>query len=261
MSSVDSMMFGLRYVGGLWFGFGVRLYGSKRKASKTSKGVKRDIVWSSKIGYKKLAVVGGEGNVFTDMLQTEFLHIGIVPPKNESMEVQFRVPNPLERKDAEDSPKNVNNDSVSHSSRVLREEDVRGVKSDLVDSFEEGEIRDDSVSCKMNGLVIKDCIEQNLEDDADNEDVTPVIAPEKTPSLPFHLTPGDRSDLELLWQTFKEAIRLHNALRDKHRMPDRSFFGMMPSGYRVFVHGSKFSAPWWDLSYSNSLVCFASSFR
>ncbi|GJT65761.1 zinc finger CCCH domain-containing protein 19 [Tanacetum coccineum] len=35
-------------------------------------------------------------------------------------------------------------DSVSPSSRVLREEDVRGVESDLVDSFEEGEIRDDS---------------------------------------------------------------------------------------------------------------------
>ncbi|GKA07261.1 hypothetical protein Tco_0686485 [Tanacetum coccineum] len=33
-----------------------------------------------------------------------------------------------------DSPKNVNNDSVSPSSRVLREEDVRGVESDLVDS-------------------------------------------------------------------------------------------------------------------------------
>ncbi|GJZ64175.1 nucleotide-binding alpha-beta plait domain-containing protein [Tanacetum coccineum] len=43
------------------------------------------------------------------------------------------------------SPKNVNNDSVSPSSRVLREEDVRGVESDLVDSFEECEIRDDSV--------------------------------------------------------------------------------------------------------------------
>ncbi|GJX47805.1 hypothetical protein Tco_0272995 [Tanacetum coccineum] len=40
---------------------------------------------------------------------------------------------------ARDSPKNVNNDSVSPSSRVLREEDVRGVESDLVDSFEEGE--------------------------------------------------------------------------------------------------------------------------
>ncbi|GKB80683.1 hypothetical protein Tco_0947578 [Tanacetum coccineum] len=34
---------------------------------------------------------------------------------------------------------------VSPSSRVLREEVVRGVESDLVDSFEEGEIRDDSV--------------------------------------------------------------------------------------------------------------------
>ncbi|GKG35793.1 hypothetical protein Tco_0440947, partial [Tanacetum coccineum] len=80
---------------------------------------------------------------------------------------QFSESNPLERKDAEgpsldeslenekhldvdscdsDSPKNVNNDSVSPSSRVLREEkDVRGVESDLVDSFEECEIRDNSV--------------------------------------------------------------------------------------------------------------------
>ncbi|GJT99753.1 hypothetical protein Tco_1110092 [Tanacetum coccineum] len=61
-------------------------------------------------------------------------------------------------------PKNVNNDSVSPSSRVLREEDVRGVESDLVDSFEEGEIRDDSVL--YNDGCIKDCMEKNLEDDA-----------------------------------------------------------------------------------------------
>ncbi|GKD31788.1 hypothetical protein Tco_1242566 [Tanacetum coccineum] len=65
--------------------------------------------------------------------------------------------------------------------------------SDLVDSFEEGEIRDDSVL--YNDECIKDCIEKNLEDDAgeilrvhsqgdcgnvttdDNENVTPVIAP------------------------------------------------------------------------------------
>ncbi|GJV24547.1 hypothetical protein Tco_1377242 [Tanacetum coccineum] len=90
--------------------------------------------------------------------------------------------------DRGDSPKNVNNDSVSPSSRVLREEDVRGVESDLVDSFEEGEIRDDSVL--YNDGCIKDCMEKNLEDDAgeilgvhsqgdcgnvttdDNEDVT-----------------------------------------------------------------------------------------
>ncbi|GJU50409.1 hypothetical protein Tco_1219964 [Tanacetum coccineum] len=55
-------------------------------------------------------------------------------------------------------------DSVSPSSRVLREEDVRGVESDLVDSFEEGEIRDDSVL--YNDGCIKDCMEKNLEDDA-----------------------------------------------------------------------------------------------
>ncbi|GKG29022.1 hypothetical protein Tco_0416387, partial [Tanacetum coccineum] len=48
--------------------------------------------------------------------------------------------------------------------RVLREEDVRGVESDLVDSFEEGEIPDDSVL--YNDGCIKDCMEKNLEDDA-----------------------------------------------------------------------------------------------
>ncbi|GJZ83915.1 hypothetical protein Tco_0649088 [Tanacetum coccineum] len=91
-----------------------------------------------------------------------------------------------------DSPKNVYNDSVSPYSRVLREEDVRGVESDLVDSFEEGEIRDDSVL--YNDGCIKDCMEKNLEDDAgeilgvhsqsdcgnvttdDNEDVTQLLS-------------------------------------------------------------------------------------
>nr|GFC52589.1 hypothetical protein [Tanacetum cinerariifolium] len=63
-----------------------------------------------------------------------------------------------------DSPKNVNNDSVSPSSRVLREEEFRGVESDLADSFEEGEIHDDSVL--YNDRCIKDCMEKNLEDDA-----------------------------------------------------------------------------------------------
>ncbi|GKD79640.1 hypothetical protein Tco_1342261, partial [Tanacetum coccineum] len=89
-----------------------------------------------------------------------------------------------------DSPKIINNDSMSPSSRVLREEDVRGVESDIVDSFEESEIRDDSIL--YNDGCIKDCMEKNLEDDAgeilgvhsqgdcgnvttdDNEDVTPV---------------------------------------------------------------------------------------
>ncbi|GKG46406.1 hypothetical protein Tco_0501252, partial [Tanacetum coccineum] len=43
-------------------------------------------------------------------------------------------------------------------------EDVREVESDLVDSFKEGEIRDDSVL--YNDGCIKDCMEKNLEDDA-----------------------------------------------------------------------------------------------
>ncbi|GKF78324.1 hypothetical protein Tco_0230794, partial [Tanacetum coccineum] len=115
------------------------------------------------------------------IIATEFAYWA---PNIESMEVNFES-NPLERKDAEgpsldesleneehldvdscdsDSPNNVNNDSVSPSSRVLREEDVREVESDLVDSFEKGEIRDDSVL--YNDGCIKDCMEKNLEDDA-----------------------------------------------------------------------------------------------
>ncbi|GJZ13162.1 hypothetical protein Tco_0548392 [Tanacetum coccineum] len=90
------------------------------------------------------------------IIATEFAYWA---PNIESMEVNSES-NPLERKDAEgpsldesleneehldvdscdsDSPKNVNNDSVSPSSRVLREEDVRGVESDhLWTPFEEG---------------------------------------------------------------------------------------------------------------------------
>nr|GFC42446.1 hypothetical protein CTI12_AA443780 [Tanacetum cinerariifolium] len=47
---------------------------------------------------------------------------------------------------------------------VLREEEFRGVESDLADSFEEGEILDDSVL--YNDGCIKDCMEKNLKDDA-----------------------------------------------------------------------------------------------
>ncbi|GJR24722.1 RNA-directed DNA polymerase, eukaryota [Tanacetum coccineum] len=127
-----------------------------------------------------------------------------------------------------DSPKNVNNDSVSPSSRVLREEDVRGVESDLVDSFEEGEIRDDSVL--YNDGCIKDCMEKNLEDDAgeilgvhsqgdcgnvttdDNEDVTPVIAPEKDSIIAPPSTPPGDLQIWSYYGNVKEAILLHNAL-------------------------------------------------
>nr|GFB74634.1 hypothetical protein [Tanacetum cinerariifolium] len=48
--------------------------------------------------------------------------------------------------------------------RVLREEEFRGVESDLADSFEECEIRGDSVL--YNDGCIKDCMEKNLKDDA-----------------------------------------------------------------------------------------------
>ncbi|GKB04245.1 hypothetical protein Tco_0832388 [Tanacetum coccineum] len=139
--------------------------------------------------YKMLGGLAvGRSMVYTDMVIVGPMSNGVVvaywAPNIESMEVNSES-NPLERKDAEgpsldeslenvkhldvdscdsDSPKNVNNDSVSPSSRILREEDVRGVESDLVDTFEEGEIRDDSVL--YNDGCIKDCMEKNLEDDA-----------------------------------------------------------------------------------------------
>ncbi|GKB94523.1 hypothetical protein Tco_0980660 [Tanacetum coccineum] len=90
------------------------------------------------------------------------------------------------------------------ASGFLREEDVVG-GSDLVDSFEEGEIRDDSVL--YNDGCIKDCMEQEywkmmlgdswssiLQGDGDiymndNEVVTQRYCSEKTPSLRLHLHP------------------------------------------------------------------------
>ncbi|GJR29891.1 5-oxoprolinase-like protein [Tanacetum coccineum] len=171
---------GLRDVGGRWVGWDSTVL-FKWKRVKTSR-----TWWVFAIGIRAQMfisswVVGGEAACFSDMtyriIATEFAYWA---PNIESIEIP---------------PKNVNNDSVSPSSRVLREEDVRGVESDLVDSFEEGEIRDDSVL--YNDGCIKDCMEKNLEDDAgeilgvhsqgdcgnvtidDNEDVTPVIVPEK----------------------------------------------------------------------------------
>ncbi|GJR58542.1 zinc finger CCCH domain-containing protein 19 [Tanacetum coccineum] len=58
-----------------------------------------------------------------------------------------------------DSPKNINNDSVSPSSRVLRDGDVQwGGKSDLVDSFEKGEIR--MIRSCINDGCNKNCMEK-----------------------------------------------------------------------------------------------------
>nr|GEV32281.1 hypothetical protein [Tanacetum cinerariifolium] len=65
------------------------------------------------------------------------------------------------------SSKDDNNDSdlsseMPSTSRLMREVDVRGVDSDHVDSFEEGEIIRDSVL--NNDGCVKDCMEKNLDD-------------------------------------------------------------------------------------------------
>ncbi|GJT70560.1 RNA-directed DNA polymerase, eukaryota [Tanacetum coccineum] len=200
------------------------------------------------------------------IIATEFAYWA---PNIESMEVNSES-NPLERKDAEgpsldesleneehldvdscdsDSPKNVNNDSVSPSSRVLREEDVRGVESDLVDSFEEGEIRDDSVL--YNDGCIKDCMEKNLEDDAgeilgvhsqgdcgnvttdDNEDVTPVIAPEKDSIIaPPSTPPGN--DLNIAVESGSSWIDYIGPLTSDEIDSDKRWSYRDPNGN---IHG------------------------
>ncbi|GKC76522.1 5-oxoprolinase-like protein, partial [Tanacetum coccineum] len=200
------------------------------------------------------------------IIATEFAYWA---PNIESMEVNSES-NPLERKDAEgpsldesleneehldvdscdsDSPKNVNNDSVSPSSRVLREEDVRGVESDLVDSFEEGEIRDDSVL--YNDGCIKDCMEKNLEDDAgeilgvhsqgdcgnvttdDNEDVTPVIAPEKDSIIaPPSTPPGN--DLNIAAESGSSWIDYIGPLTSDEIDSDKRWSYRDPNGN---IHG------------------------
>ncbi|GJR59437.1 5-oxoprolinase-like protein [Tanacetum coccineum] len=200
------------------------------------------------------------------IIATEFAYW---TPNIESMEVNSES-NHLERKDAEglsldesleneehldvdscdsDSPKNVNNDSVSPSSRVLREEDVRGVESDLVDSFEEGEIRDDSVL--YNDGCIKDCMEKNLEDDAgeilgvhsqgdcgnvttdDNEDVTPVIAPEKDSIIaPPSTPPGN--DLNIAAESGSSWIDYIGPLTSDEIDSDKRWSYRDPNGN---IHG------------------------
>ncbi|GKC11108.1 5-oxoprolinase-like protein [Tanacetum coccineum] len=148
-----------------------------------------------------------------------------------------------------DSPKNVNNDSVSPSSRVLREEDVRGVESDLVDSFEEGEIHDDSVL--YNNGCIKDCMEKNLEDDAgeilgvhsqgdcrnvttdDNEDVTPVIAPEKDSIIAPPSTPLG-NDLNIVVESGSSWIDYIGPLTSDEIDSDKRWSYRDPNGN---IHG------------------------
>ncbi|GKC50907.1 hypothetical protein Tco_1073652 [Tanacetum coccineum] len=258
----DSMDVGLRYGEGRWVW--VEIHTSMDQVEKRQDF--KHCVWMILVGlplaswapevYKKLGGRWGS-SVFTDMISdgpmshgkvcvlTESLHrvieSFIVSYRNQTYriiatEFAYWAPNieSIEHLDVDSCDSDsldVNNDSVSPSSRVLREEDVRGVESDLVDSFEEGEIRDDSGDC---GNVTTD----------DNEDVTPVIAPEKDsiiapPSTPPDVSVNDGalethwkitgvvlfaqyvrgkdyfpSDLQI-WSYYgnvKEAILLHNAL-------------------------------------------------
>ncbi|GJZ46920.1 zinc finger CCCH domain-containing protein 19, partial [Tanacetum coccineum] len=137
----------------------------------------------------------------------------------------------------------------SPSSRVLGEEDARGVESDLVDSFEEGEIRDDSVL--YNDGCIKDCMEKNLEDDAgeilgvhsqgdcgnvttdDNEDVTPVIAPEKDSIIaPPSTPPGN--DLNIAAESGSSWIDYIGPLTSDEIDSDKRWSYRDPNGN---IHG------------------------
>ncbi|GKA23833.1 5-oxoprolinase-like protein [Tanacetum coccineum] len=126
------------------------------------------------------------------IIATEFAYWA---PNIESMEVNSES-NPLERKDAEGPSLDESLENEEHlDSAFCREEDVAwGGKMILWTPLKKG-VRDDSVL--YNDGCIKDCMENNLEDDAgeilgvhsqgdcgnvttdDNEDVMPVIAPEK----------------------------------------------------------------------------------
>nr|GEY45298.1 hypothetical protein [Tanacetum cinerariifolium] len=70
------------------------------------------------------------------------------------------------------SSKDDNNDldsssEMSSTSRLMQELDVRGVDSDHVDSFKEGEIIGDLVL--TNDGCVKDCMEKNLDDDVEKD--------------------------------------------------------------------------------------------
>ncbi|GJS07180.1 RNA-directed DNA polymerase, eukaryota [Tanacetum coccineum] len=183
------------------------------------------------------------------IIATEFAYWA---PNIESMEVNSES-NPLERKDAEgpslDESLENEEQYLDVRYRVLREKDVRGVESDLVDSFEEGEIRDDSVL--YNDGCIKDCMEKNLEDDAgeilgvhsqgdcdnvttdDNEDVTPVIAPEKDSIIaPPSIPPGN--DLNIAAESGSSWIDYIGPLTSDEIDSDKRWSYRDPNGN---IHG------------------------
>ncbi|GKA57261.1 hypothetical protein Tco_0756449 [Tanacetum coccineum] len=151
MSSEGFDDVGLRYVGGRW----VWLEFDSRDQVEASRlqDVNRDIFGRSKmfltiLFQMKMCLDTSWSLLSCDRVLYSFILLILWkkdaegPSLDESLENEEHLD--VDSCDS-DSPKNVNNDSVSPSSRVLREEDVRGVESDLVDSFEEGEIRDDSV--------------------------------------------------------------------------------------------------------------------
>ncbi|GKE22428.1 zinc finger CCCH domain-containing protein 19, partial [Tanacetum coccineum] len=116
-------------------------------------------------------------------------------------------------------------------------------------SFEEGEIRDDSVF--YNDGCIKDCMEKNLEDDAgeiirvhsqgdcgnvttdDNEDVTPVIAPEKDSIIaPPSTPPGN--DLNIAVESGSSWIDYIGPLTSDEIDSDKRWSYRDPNGN---IHG------------------------
>nr|GEV99967.1 reverse transcriptase domain-containing protein [Tanacetum cinerariifolium] len=131
-----------------------------------------------------------------------------------------------------DASENENNDSdssseMSSTSRLMREVDVRGVDSVHVDSFEEGEINDDSV-LNNNGCV-NDCMEKNLDDDVekDIEDyrVRPVKAAVNDSSIVSPSTPSV-TDLNLAeescstWINYAAQQLLEQAPRSPKYVPE-----------------------------------------
>ncbi|GJS00486.1 zinc finger CCCH domain-containing protein 19 [Tanacetum coccineum] len=119
----------------------------------------------------------------------------------------------------------------------------------FVDSFEEGEIRDDSVL--YNDGCIKDCMEKNLEDDAgeilgvhsqgdcgnvttdDNEDVTSVIAPEKDSIIaPPSTPPGN--DLNIAAESGSSWIDYIGPLTSDEIDSDKRWSYRDPNGN---IHG------------------------
>nr|GEV06987.1 hypothetical protein [Tanacetum cinerariifolium] len=116
--------------------------------------------WAPEV-YKKLGGWWG-CSVFTDMVNDEPLYHRKVCVLTESLHRDKSMTDSLERKDDE----GLSLDGGPEYEEPL-DVDVRGVDSDHVDSFEEGEIIGDSVL--NNDGCVKDCMEKNLDDDVEKD--------------------------------------------------------------------------------------------